>query len=105
MYPEDVNFNIEAFPRYVFTERYLEKVLSIKNKCNRTGMFSSLIVEGEEGVVEPDCYSFHILIRGISDPSGMSEYLWSRYLKEAEDNTWLAWEKIVAAICDFDVPC
>lgn len=105
VYPEDGNFNIEAFPRYVFTEQYLEKVRAIENKWNRTGMFTSLIVDEEEGVVEPDCYSFSTLIRGISDPSGMSEYLWSRYLKEAEDNTWLAWKKIVATICDFDIPC
>lgn len=102
VYPEEGNFNIEAFPRYVFTGKYLEKVRALENKWNRTGMFSSLIVEEEEGVVEADCYCFHILIRGISDPSGMSEYLWSHYLKQAEDNTWLAWEKIIATICDFD---
>ena len=104
VYPEDGYFNIEAFPRYVFTEQNLEIVRAIENKLNRTGMFTSLIVEEEEGVVDPDCYSFHILIRGISDHSGMSEYLWSRYLKEAEDTTWLAWKKIVATIYDFDIP-
>ncbi len=101
VYPEDGSFNIEAFPRYVFTDKYLEKVRTLENKWNRTGMFTSLIVEEEEGVVEPDCYCFHILIRGFSDPSGMTEYLWSRYLKEAEDGTWLAWNKIVATICNF----
>ena len=101
VYPEDGNFNIEAYPRYVFTEKYLAKVRTLENKWNRSGMFTSLIVEEEDGVVEPDCYSFHILLRGFSDPSGMTEYLWSRYLKEAEDSAWLAWNKIVATICNF----
>lgn len=105
VYPEAGNFNIEAYPRYVFTKKYLKKVRTIENKWNRTGMFTSLIVEEEDGVEEPDCYCFHIVIRGICDPSGLSEYLWSRYLKEAGDSTWLAWKKIVATICDFDIPC
>ena len=102
VYPEDGNFNIEAFPRYAFREKYLEKVRTLENKWNRTGMFTSLIVEEEDGVVEPDYYSFHILIRGFSDPSGMTEFLWSRYLKEAQDSTWLAWNKIVDTICNFE---
>lgn len=103
VYPEDGHFSIDAYPRYVFTENHLEKVRSLENEWNRTGMFTSLIVEEEDGVEEPDCYCFHILIRGISDPSGMTKYLWERYLKEAEDSTWLAWEKIVETICDFDI--
>lgn len=102
VYPEDGNFNIEAFPRYVFTEQYLGKIRAFENKWNRMGMFTTIKVEEEDGVEELDCYCFHSLIRGLSEPSGMSEYLWSRYLKVAEENTWLAWDKIVATICGFE---
>lgn len=102
IYPEDGNFIIKGCPRYVFDVEYLDNIRAFENKWNRTGMLSSIIVKEETGVVEPDSYTFELLVRGISEEIGMSGKLWHRYIGVAVNSTWDAWAQIDAIIDSFE---
>lgn len=98
IFPSDGHFIIEGEPRYVFDIQYLEKVNALAHKWNRTGTLGTLIVKEETGVIEPDSYTFTLMIRAISESIGQSEELWDKYFRATYESTWEAWSQIDAII-------
>lgn len=98
VYPQDNLIYISAHPWAVFNENKLDKLKNFEQKWNKIGMFSTLTIEEENGVIEPDKYCFHLTGRIIVDNNGLSTHLWEKYIKNIIDDTLDAWaecDKIV----------
>ena len=48
------------------------------------------------GLLEDDRYCFSLRLQGIGDPNGTSKYVWKRYIEMLKNDTFEAWNKLVA---------
>ncbi|MDE5857135.1 MAG: hypothetical protein K2H32_02090 [Muribaculaceae bacterium] len=98
VYPQDHLVYISAHPWTVFNESDLDELKIFEQKWNKIGMFSTLTIEEERGVIEPDKYCFHLTGRIITDKNGLGTQLWGKYIENLIKETLDAWaecDKIV----------
>ena len=96
IFPKDSQIFLSAHPRVVIWGEGIDKIKGLENKWNVCGLFTRISVSEEMGVVEDDHHCFSLRIQGISDPNGPSKYVWKRYIEMLKNDTFEAWDKIVA---------
>ena len=57
-------------------------------------MFSTIILEEENGVVEPETYSFNLISQTLTEKDGLSFKLWRRYFDLIIEEALEAWGMI-----------
>lgn len=92
VYPKDNTVYLSAYPWCVFSDERMEELKEFENKWNGIEMFSTLSIEEERGVIEPDSYCFHLTSRILAEKDGLSRQLWKKYLELLIKETLDAWE-------------
>lgn len=90
--PNDHTIYLISFPSVDFGSEKLVEIKKFQNKWNRIGMFTSLCVEEEQGVIEPYRYCFSLTSRILSENIGLSCQLWERYLNLIIMESLEAWK-------------
>ena len=96
IFPKDGQFFLSAHPRVVIAGEGMDRINAWEIKWNACGLFTRIRVSEEMGVVEDDRYCLSLILQGISDPNGPSKYVWKRYVEMLKNDTFEAWNKIVA---------
>ena len=96
IFPKDSQFFLSAHPRVVIGDEGMDSIKTLEIKWNACGLFTRIRVSEEMGVVEDDRYCFSLILQGISDPNGPSKYVWKRYIEMLKNDTFEAWNKLVA---------
>lgn len=82
IFPEDNQFFLSAHPHLVFEEEDTEQLQALEKKWNRSGFMTTLIIEEENGVINPNMYCFKLMTSAFCGDNGPDEFLWKRYLKK-----------------------
>lgn len=53
----------------------MDKIKALEIKWNACGLFTRISVSEEMGVVEDDRYCLQLILQGISDRNGLSNYV------------------------------
>lgn len=97
---------LSVHPRAVIDSEGMDKIKALEIKWNACGLFTRISVSEEMGVVEDDRYCFQLILQGISDRNGQSNYVWNRYIEILKSDTFGAWDKIATlSISDEAIPC
>ena len=99
IFPEDYIFYISVYLGDVYKKDCMERLCAIKQKWNRVGMFCTLQIKEELGVVEPETYCVLLNCRGVSDQNGLSNFLWGKYIDTITDEANSAWNLIDGIEC------
>ncbi|MDE7386689.1 MAG: hypothetical protein K2N28_06080 [Muribaculaceae bacterium] len=98
VYSKDNTVYLSAYPWFVFSDEKMEELKVFENKWNGVGMFSTLTIEEERGVIEPNKYCFRMTSRILSEENGLNHQLWKKYIeliiKESID-AWEMFDKII----------
>ncbi len=106
IFPKDCQIFLSAHPRVVIDGEGMDKIKALEIKWNACGLFTRICVSEEMGVVEYDRYCFQLILQGISDRNGLSNYVWKRYIEILISDTFEAWDKIATlSISDVAIPC
>lgn len=106
VFPKNSQIFLSAHPRVVIDGEGMSKIKALEIKWNACGLFTRISVSEEMGVVEDDRYCFQLILQGISDRNGLSNYVWKRYIEILRSDTFKAWDKIATlSISDEGIPC
>ena len=94
IFPNNSQFFLSAHPRIIIDGEGMDKIKALETKWNACGLFTRIRVSEEMGVVEDNRYCFSLILQGISDPNGVSKYVWKRYIEMLKSDTFEAWNKI-----------
>ena len=72
----------------------MNEITTFANKWNRTGMFSTIVLDEEKGVVEPETYCFSFISQTLTEKDGLSFRLWRRYIDLIIQESLEAWGMI-----------
>ena len=92
--PIKIDFSSPHIPFLVFDEKEMSEITTFANKWNRTGMFSTIVLEEENGVVEPETYCFNLISQTLTAKDGLSFKLWRRYIDLVIQESLEAWGMI-----------
>lgn len=81
IYPKDKMVYLSVHPWDVFDNNKMDELKVFVNKWNNNSMFSTLSIEEEKGVIEPDRFCFQLTGRLLAEKEGLSFKLWENYLK------------------------
>lgn len=84
IYPEDYQFFLSAHPNIVFDDENMDHVHALEAKWNRSGFMTTLIIEEENGVINPNTYCFKLMSCGFCGNNGLEESVWKRYIEKIE---------------------
>lgn len=82
IYPEEQMFIISAHPNTIIEEKSIGHMQAFEMKWNRSGFMSTLIVEEERSVIQPDTYCFKLMVCGFCSESGVEESVWDKYIRK-----------------------
>lgn len=106
VFPKNSQIFFSAHPRGVIDSEGMDKIKALEIKWNACGLFTRISVSEEMGVVEDDRYCFQLILQGISERNGLSNYVWKRYIEILKSDTFEAWDKIATlSISDEAIPC
>lgn len=91
--PKDYTIYLTFYPFVNFSNEKMMEIKKFLNKWNRIGMFSSLTIEEEKGVIEPERYCFNLTSKILSENVGLSCQLWERYLNLLIKESLEAWHR------------
>ena len=94
IYPHKNRLFFSTHPFLVFDEKEMSEITTFANKWNRTGMFSTIVLEEENGVVEPETYCFNLISQTLTEKDGLSFRLWRRYIDLIIQESLEAWGMI-----------
>lgn len=105
IYPKDKTVYLSAHPWDLFDNSRMDELKSLESKWNGIGMFTTLSIEEEKGVIEPDRYCFQLTAKFLADKEGLSFTLWDKYIKLLIKESLDAWEMFYKIInpefCEF----
>ena len=102
IFPEENKFYITSSPMVVLSGGNMDRLRDFESKWNRCGMMTTLTIEEENGVLEPDVvYCFTLGLSGFCDSNGLEETIWRKYLERVENDTWSAWDKVSEIVGGF----
>ena len=72
----------------------MNEITTFANKWNRTGKFSTIVLEEEKGIVQPETYCFNLISQTLTEKDGLSFRLWRRYIDLIIQESLEAWGMI-----------
>ena len=79
IYPLKNKLFFSVYPFFAFGKKERREITRFANKWNRTGRFSTIVINDEKGIVEPEIYCFNLISQTFAEKEGLSYKLWQRY--------------------------
>lgn len=103
IYPMDSMFILSAYPNVIISDENLYKIQAFETKWNKSGFMSTLVVEEEKGVIQPNIYCIKLTACGFCGENGFEEFIWKRYIDKIEQE-YSYIEEYIKEISD-EAPC
>ena len=94
IYPQQNKLFFSTHPFLAFDGEERKEITIFANKWNSIGMFSTIVLDEEKGVIQPETYCFNLISQTLTENNGLSFKLWRRYFDLIIEESLEAWGMI-----------